>query len=391
MNKLIAMVMALSAAVATAEVSVTVDGVSQRWPWSKTVDVRYTVSGAEAPVDIQISATANGGALQVPVGGLAALAQGNGSHLYSWDPSPLASRQVIADFTPTLTVLAGSPAYMIVDLDKTPGEEGQLTFISEDDLHSGAYGSVETNLFDLTGLAWTGITNEPWYAACTTSKMAFRRIRAGTVQNKSGNPVTVDRDFYEAVFELTEAQWRRITGQTARVKGDAYSRTSVVSYNALRGAKTDEPTVDWPTTGMRVSPDSIVGRFRHMTGFLQADIPSAAQWEYACRAGSSGTTLYNNGKTEYALDDIAQPYADNTKATKPVGGKLPNAWGLYDTIGNVNEWALDADPSNTSRRQRRGGSFYGGTRDCSTVYGGNPDDTDGFAMNGARLVINVGN
>ena len=53
--------------------------------------------------------------------------------------------------------------------------------------------------------------------------------------------------------------------------------------------------------------------------------------------------------------------------------------------------ALDADPSNTSRRQRRGGSFYGGTRDCSTVYGGNPDDTDGFAMNGARLVINVGN
>ena len=127
-----------------------------------------------------------------------------------------------------------------------------------------------------------------------------------------------------------------------------------------------------------------------MTGFLQADIPSAAQWEYACRAGSSGTTLYNNGKTEYALDDIAQPYAANTKATQPVGGKLPNAWGLYDTIGNVNEWALDAKPSDANQRQRRGGSFYGGTRDCSTVYGGNPDDTDVFAMNGARLVINVG-
>ena len=389
MKNLVLGLIASAALSAAAEVTVTVDEVSQRWPWSKLVDIRYTISGAEAPVDVLCSATANGGTLPVPVPLLLALGKSNGSHVYTWDPVPLAGRQVIADFNPVLTAARSDPAYLIVDLDKKPGEAGQVELICEDDLHAGTYGSVETNLFGLAGYAWTGITNEPWYAACTTSKMAFRRIRAGTVNNASGKPVTVEKDFFEAVFELTEAQWRKISGMSGTVRGDACPRVSVISYNALRGSVTDDPTVNWPTTGYRVSPDSLVARFRKMTGFAAADIPSAAQWEYACRAGSSGTTLYNNGKSEYPLEVISQPHVDEHGSVMSVGGKMPNAWGLYDTLGNANEWALDFASATTSQRQRRGGSFFGGTRDCSTVYAGFADDKDGYKMNGVRLVINI--
>jgi formylglycine-generating enzyme required for sulfatase activity len=68
-------------------------------------------------------------------------------------------------------------------------------------------------------------------------------------------------------------------------------------------------------------------------------LPSEAQWEYACRAGS--TTLYSFGSWYMFLGSYAW-YQDNSGSmTHPVGTKLPNAWGLYDMHGNVIEWCLD--------------------------------------------------
>jgi formylglycine-generating enzyme required for sulfatase activity len=66
-------------------------------------------------------------------------------------------------------------------------------------------------------------------------------------------------------------------------------------------------------------------------------LPSEAQWEYACRAGS--TTLYSFGDDDGLLGDYAWYWAP---PTHPVGTKLPNAWGLYDMHGNVFEWCLDS-------------------------------------------------
>ena len=79
------------------------------------------------------------------------------------------------------------------------------------------------------------------------------------------------------------------------------------------------------------------------------DLPTEAQWEYACRAGTNSSL--NNGKeltTEYKCDNLEEIgwYAKNSKfTTHPVGQKQPNSWGIYDMQGNVSEWCRDYDGS----------------------------------------------
>ena len=138
--------------------------------------------------------------------------------------------------------------------------------------------------------------------------------------------------------------------------------------------------------------DSFLGKLRALTGGLEFDLPTEAQWEYACRAGT--TTALNSGKDlsdEYTCPNLAEvgryrgnqndgkgDYSEHTK----VGCYLPNAWGLYDCHGNVWEWCLDwyqggwgktvdTDPvgaTSGSYRVLRGGNWFKYAQYCRCAY-----------------------
>jgi formylglycine-generating enzyme required for sulfatase activity len=120
-------------------------------------------------------------------------------------------------------------------------------------------------------------------------------------------------------------------------------------------------------------------------------LPTEAEWEYACRAGS--TTRFNTGETlgkdsaRFALKSRTEP-----KSTKPVGSYPPNAWGLFDMHGNVWEWTNDwfsADyysespvedpqgPSAGTHHTLRGGSASMRSHECRSAFRGEAETIDG--------------
>ena len=201
--------------------------------------------------------------------------------------------------------------------------------------------------------------NDP---ACKTTELWLRKIPAGTFMmgtpaGEPGygsvgfhqHPVTLTQDFYAGIFTVTQKQWERVMGTTpSELAGDARP-VERVSYDMIRG-----PTLgaQWPASG-DVDATSFMGKLRAKTPFL-FDLPTDAQWEYACRAGT--TTALNSGKNvaewnsydanmaevgrfEFNRNDFKGSYAYTDHTV--VGLYLENAWGLYDMHGNVWEYCLD--------------------------------------------------
>ncbi len=377
---LVTLLLGLSAASAAAEPSIGNVLVRQQWPWDDKVYIDYDVTGmdAAAPKDVVVTAY-NGETLlgELPcasLGGTRYNITKDGRYRIVFDPSKGGDvvRGDLSKFNVALSLVNSTAdseiLYKIVDL-----ASGEVTDVSRAELLNGNYGAVEQS-FEFVGttslqdvLIWTGVTNNIAYK---TTHMVFRKIRPGTFtmgspEGESNNrkdaretqhQVTLTKHFYMGVFKLTRAQWMLINkappvadsytnNQKAKeayedTDKETYSATYMY-YNILRGNYTTYPEEggNWPTDGHRVSSSSFIGKLRAaatIDGYI-VDLPTEAQWEYACRAGTEGISYNGKGSISGLIYD-----------QKEIGRFKPNAFGLYDVLSNggYGEVVLDYSAEN---------------------------------------------
>ena len=160
-----------------------------------------------------------------------------------------------------------------------------------------------------------------WTDEYKTTKLVLRYIEPENQTNEF-HRVKITRPFYIGVFEVTQKQYELVMG---------------VNPAYHKGGTRPVENVSWYTVRC-----SFMTKIRDRTGLKGFDLPDAAQWVYASRAGTS--TFLNTGKEDTAANRAAvgRTVLNRGKgATAAVGSYLPNAWGLYDMHGNVTEWCLD--------------------------------------------------
>ena len=198
-----------------------------------------------------------------------------------------------------------------------------------------------------------------------TNSMVMRRIPAANVVWRMGMPegesgasvlstphnVLLTEDYYMGVFELTQGQYTLFASNPSTYRhfhNSAWFPLDHALSNNLRGQDaTENDPYGWPREDHAVSPTSVIGLMRAKTGLSMLDLPTEAQWEYACRAGT-GTPI-NSGKASPTTTDWKQVawYSGTTfktngnNVTSIVGKLKPNNWGLYDMHANAMEVCLD--------------------------------------------------
>ena len=368
-------------------ITLSVDKVQQRYPWNGIVDIDYTVAYAddEAPLDpakdrIELSLvdesvmppTTNSAhwlsAVPTPAGA--------GKHRVAWNANKDGVTLVSSRARVLLSLVHYGERYMVVDLANKDND--------------GKYVTTYLDAKPMDGFSSSEYKD---------SKIVFRLIPPGscvvgspaTEAGRGSEPeyeVVISRPFYMSIYEVTQAQYTRIMGNNPSHNVGEHRPVDWVATQTVRG---NPNTYNWATT-TDVAPGSFVDKLGScMNGYM--DIPTEAQWEYACRAGT--TTPFSEvpgASYDETLATLGRfTMSDKSLNTDPsgvyetgsvnVGQYKPNAWGLYDMHGNVREmvrgWACDdygalqqlVDPIGASTgvggyMLARGGSYAVQSSDC---------------------------
>ena len=179
---------------------------------------------------------------------------------------------------------------------------------------------------------------------------------------KPVHKVKISSPFYLGIYPVTQREWKAVMGDNPS------------------GFKSDDLPVE------RVSWDDVLEFIRKLNkkeGKDKYRLPSEAEWEYACRAGT--TTRYSFGDDESKLSDYAW-YGDNSGSdTHPVGQKKPNPYGLYDMHGNVWEWVQDTWHESYDGAPADGSAWESGVGALRVIRGGSWDDLAGDCRSALRV------
>ena len=347
--KAIFSVATLVVSVSVVAVEITVDKVTQRYPWNGIVDIEYTIDDGGVQLGsnycVQVLAIDHS---QTPAVTNAAynfnqapFPVTSGKHRIMWNANADGVEFNSENVEVAISILRYSPRWLIIDLSE---------------------GSSATNysytVTDTEPVGINAVENEETYKL---NKLVLRLIPPGSYMMGSPSSelgreanweaqhrVVITRPFYVSVFEVTKGQYYKVCKGTAPT-GDARFHPVSVVFNTARGSSVD---YDWPSTN-GVDNTKFMGLLRTKTG-LEFDLLTEAQWEYACRAGTT-TALYDgvNHTTEVSFTNALTKLAryrlnvndgksrDGSTTTAIVGSYLPNAFGLYDMLGNLRELCLD--------------------------------------------------
>ena len=295
---------------AFAQSSITIDKVAQRWPWNNKIDITYTVSGGqnvEAGVYAKIVFTASIAGKEYVIDGMSDVVAdaSDGTRTVSYMlPAGLKAKGCTMSAKIIATEAPSGDDYMIVDLSN-----GKVTWeglmITSDD-------SYNRYLND----------------AYKTDKLVLRKIPAGDYY-AAGGIRHLDTSFYAGIFPVTSAQYAKLCGGT----GDSKPKASV-SWFGVRG---DGLKPEDKVPAVNSNTGTFFQRLNYLTG-RYFDLPTAMMSEIVIRGGSVNT-IYPWGdemNTEYIV------CKENSGGGKvAVGSRLPNNYGIFDSLGNVWEMCLD--------------------------------------------------
>tara|TARA_B100000700_G_scaffold5613_1_gene6132 strand:- start:803 stop:2020 length:1218 start_codon:yes stop_codon:yes gene_type:complete len=202
--------------------------------------------------------------------------------------------------------------------------------------------------------------------------------------------VELTKSFHVGVTEVTQAQWEAVMESNPSGTKSPHLPVNNISYADAKAF----------CAKLSALPEE-------MAAGRSYRLPTEAEWEYLCRAGTR--TAFNYGEsfdnTEQNLGQVLSEYAwfkENADAPQTVAGKLPNQWGLFDLYGNVAEWCEDVylpsyygdnppgtdptGPATGSQRVLRGGSYMSQPSSCRSSYRGSANQLVRSRQNGLRVV-----
>lgn len=255
-------------------------------------------------------------------------------------------------------------AYCLVAFKKDPKNEAlkkRIAALGGERFLPGGGGVLDKPFVADLGL---GVKLELLQIPAGTFMMGSPDGEEGRYGNESRVRVRITEPFYLGKTEITQVQWESVMGNNpSHFKGDNLPVERVSWDEAMEFCR--------KLTERERSAGRLLRDWKYT-------LPTEAQWEYACRAGT--TTAYYTGNSSGDLARAGWYDANSGDKTHPVGQKMPNAWGLYDMHGNVWEWCLDrygsrlqggdnpAGPKSGSCRVRRGGGWFFSARLCRSAH-----------------------